>query len=98
MRFGGFVRGVHYWSANILVAVVLLHVTRVIMTGGYHRPRRLNWIIGVGLLLGVLASAVTGYLLPWDQRAFWAITISTGMLGVYPRRRNGAAGDCSRRQ
>jgi quinol-cytochrome oxidoreductase complex cytochrome b subunit len=84
VRFGSLVRGAHYWSANLLVAVVLLHVMRVILTGGYHRPRRVNWIIGVALLLGVLASAVTGYLLPWDQRAFWAITISTGMLGYVP--------------
>ncbi len=84
VRFGSLVRGVHYWSANILVAIVLLHIARVVLTGAYHRPRRLNWIIGVGLLAGVLASAVTGYLLPWDQRAFWAITISTGMVAYVP--------------
>ncbi len=84
VRFGWFVRGIHYWAANLLVAVVLLHVTRVLMTGGYLPPRRLNWVIGVALLLGVLASAVTGYLLPWDQRAFWAITVSTGMLAYIP--------------
>jgi quinol-cytochrome oxidoreductase complex cytochrome b subunit len=82
--FGPLVRGVHYWSANLLVAVVLLHGTRVVLTGGYHRPRRLNWVIGAGLLVGVLASAFTGYLLPWDQRAFWAVTISTGMLAYVP--------------
>jgi len=84
VRFGSLVRGVHYWSANLLVAVVLLHIGRVVLTGAYHAPRRLNWIIGVGLLLGVLASAFTGYLLPWDQRAFWAVTISTGMLAYIP--------------
>jgi quinol-cytochrome oxidoreductase complex cytochrome b subunit len=74
----------HYWSANLLIAVVLLHVVRVVLTGGYHRPRRLNWVIGVSLLGGVLASAFTGYLLPWDQRAFWAVTISTDMLAYVP--------------
>jgi quinol-cytochrome oxidoreductase complex cytochrome b subunit len=84
VRFGPLVRGVHYWSANLLIVVILLHVTRVVMTGGYHRPRRLNWIIGVALLAGVLASAFTGYLLPWDQRAFWAVTISTSMLSYVP--------------
>ncbi|MGD8375097.1 MAG: cytochrome b N-terminal domain-containing protein [Acidobacteriota bacterium] len=84
VRFGPLVRGVHYWSANLLVVVVLLHVARVVFTGGYHRPRRLNWIIGAALLGGVLAAAFTGYLLPWDQRAFWAVTISTGMLSYVP--------------
>ena len=46
VRFGPLVRGVHYWSANLLIAVVLLHVARVVLTGGYHRPRRLNWAVG----------------------------------------------------
>jgi quinol-cytochrome oxidoreductase complex cytochrome b subunit len=84
VRFGPLVRGVHYWSANLLIVVMLLHAARVVLTGGYHRPRRLNWIIGVGLLAGILASAFTGYLLPWDQRAFWAVTISTSMLSYIP--------------
>jgi len=84
VRFGPLVRGVHYWSANLLIAVVLLHIARVVLTGGYHRPRRLNWAIGAALLAGVLASAFTGYLLPWDQRAFWAVTISTAMLAYIP--------------
>jgi quinol-cytochrome oxidoreductase complex cytochrome b subunit len=83
-RFGPLVRGVHYWSANLLVAVLLLHVARVVLTGGYHRPRRLNWTVGSALLLLVLGSAFTGYLLPWDQRAYWAVTISTGMLSYVP--------------
>jgi quinol-cytochrome oxidoreductase complex cytochrome b subunit len=84
VRFGSLVRGVHYWSANLLVAVLLLHVARVVLTGGYHRPRRLNWVVGSTLLLLVLGSAFTGYLLPWDQRAYWAVTISTGMLSYVP--------------
>ena len=84
VRFGPLVRGAHYWSANLLIAVVLLHIARVVLTGGYHRPRRLNWAVGSGLLLLVLSSAFTGYLLPWDQRAYWAVTISTGMLSYVP--------------
>ena len=84
VRFGPLVRGVHYWGANLLIVAVLLHVARVVLTGGYHRPRRLNWAIGAALLAGVLASAFTGYLLPWDQRALWAVTISTGMLAYVP--------------
>jgi quinol-cytochrome oxidoreductase complex cytochrome b subunit len=82
--FGGLVRNIHHWSANILVAVVLLHMLRVFFTGGFHGPRRFNWVIGLGLLAGVLASNFTGYLLPWDQLAYWAVTICTGMLGYVP--------------
>jgi quinol-cytochrome oxidoreductase complex cytochrome b subunit len=84
IRFGSLVRGVHYWSANLLVVVVLLHVSRVFLTGGYHGPRQFNWVVGAGLLLVVLANAFTGYLLPWDQLAYWAVTISTGMLAYVP--------------
>jgi len=82
--FGGLVRNIHHFSANILVAVVLLHMLRVFLTGGFHGPRRFNWVIGLGLFAGVLAANFTGYLLPWDQLAFWAVTICTGMLGYVP--------------
>jgi len=82
--FGGLVRGIHYWSANLLVIVVLLHLARVFLTGGYHGPRQFNWVIGATMLVFVLANAFTGYLLPWDQLAYWAVTISTGMLGYLP--------------
>ena len=77
-------RGIHYWSANLLVLVVLLHAARVLLTGGYQGPRRFTWVLGAGLLLGVLASSFTGYLLPWDQLSYWAVTISTGMLAYVP--------------
>jgi quinol-cytochrome oxidoreductase complex cytochrome b subunit len=82
--FGGFVRGVHHWSANFLIAIVLLHLLRVFFTGSIHAPRQFNWVIGVTLLLCVIAANFTGYLLPWDQLAYWAITISTGMLAYIP--------------
>jgi len=84
VAFGPLVRGIHYWSANLLVVVMLLHAARVFLTGGYHRGRRLNWQIGAGLLVVVLASSFTGYLLPWDQLAYWAVTIATGMLTYVP--------------
>jgi quinol-cytochrome oxidoreductase complex cytochrome b subunit len=84
VRFGSLVRAVHYWSANLLVVVVLLHMARVFLTGGFHGPRRFNWVLGTVLLLCVLTSAFTGYLLPWDQLSYWAVTISTAMLEYVP--------------
>ena len=82
--FGQYIRNIHYWSANILVVVVFLHLLRVYLTGGFYRPRQFNWILGLCLLFSVLASNFTGYLLPWDQLAFWAITICTGMFEYIP--------------
>ncbi len=82
--FGRLVRAVHHWSANLLVVVALLHLLRVFLTGGYHAPRQFNWVVGLALLLFILVSNFTGYLLPWDQLSYWAITISTGMLGYVP--------------
>jgi quinol-cytochrome oxidoreductase complex cytochrome b subunit len=84
VAFGSLVRAVHYWSANLLVLAVLLHLARVFLTGGYHGPRQFNWVIGAALLLCVLGSNFTGYLLPWDQLSYWAVTISTGMLEYLP--------------
>ena len=82
--FGKLVRNIHHWSANFLIAVVVLHLLRVYFTGGYHVPRQFNWIIGLALLLCILISNFTGYLLPWDQLSYWAITICTGMIGYVP--------------
>jgi quinol-cytochrome oxidoreductase complex cytochrome b subunit len=82
--FGAFVRNVHHWAANGLVLVTLLHLLRVFYRGAYLPPRQGNWLVGVALLLLVVACAFTGYLLPWDQLAYWAITISTGMLEYVP--------------
>jgi quinol-cytochrome oxidoreductase complex cytochrome b subunit len=84
VAFGTLVRGMHHWSANLLMLVMLAHAARVFLTGGYHGPRQFNWMVGCALALLVLASAFTGYLLPWDQRAYWAVTISTGMLSYVP--------------
>jgi quinol-cytochrome oxidoreductase complex cytochrome b subunit len=82
--FGRLIRGVHYWSANLLIAVVALHILRVFLTGAFHGRRRSNWLIGLCLLFLILLSGFTGYLLPWDQISFWAITICTEMLGYIP--------------
>ncbi len=82
--FGQLVRNIHFWSANLLVVVVCLHGLRVFFTGGFHPPRRLNWVVGLSLFILVLASNLTGYLLPWDQLAYWATTICIGMLEYVP--------------
>jgi quinol-cytochrome oxidoreductase complex cytochrome b subunit len=82
--FGAFVRAVHHWSANLLVLVAGLHMLRVFLTGGFLDGRALNWVVGVVLLAAIAASAFTGYLLPWDQLAYWAVTIVTGMAAYVP--------------
>jgi len=82
--FGQLIRNIHHWSGNILLIITLLHMLRVFFTGAFLGPRRFNWIIGLALLLLVLVSIFTGYLLPWDQLAFWAITICTSMLEYVP--------------
>jgi len=84
VQFGRFVRNIHYWSANLLVVIVLLHMLRVFFTDAFHAPRRFNWIIGLGLMGIVLISSFTGYLLPWDQLSYWAVTICTGMMAYIP--------------
>jgi len=82
--FGRLIRGVHYWSANLLIAVAVLHMLRVFLTGAFHVPRRSNWIIGLSMLFLIMVSGFTGYLLPWDQISYWAITICTEMLRYVP--------------
>jgi len=82
--FGGLIRGAHYWSANLLIPVVVLHLLRVFLTGGFYAKRKTNWHLGLGIAFFVFLSGFTGYLLPWDQTAFWAITICTEMIGQVP--------------
>lgn len=82
--FGQLVRNLHHWSANLLVLIVFLHVMRVFFTSAFHAPRRFNWIIG-WLMFGIILLAnFTGYLLPYDQLAYWAVTVATGMLEYIP--------------
>ena len=82
--FGAFVRAIHHWSANLLVLVAGLHLLRVVFTGGFLDGRGVNWVVGLGLFAAIAAAAFTGYLLPWDQLAYWAATIVTGMAGYVP--------------
>ena len=84
VAFGQFVRNIHRWSAHLMVLVVLIHLLRVFYSGAYKRPRQFNWVIGVFLLLVTLGLSFTGYLLPWDQLAFWAITVGTNIAGYVP--------------
>jgi len=82
--FGSLIRGIHHWSGNLLVITVFLHMLRVFFTGGYKKGRTTNWIIGIVLLLLVVIFNFTGYLLPWDQLAFWAVTVGTSLLSYIP--------------
>lgn len=84
VAFGTFLRNMHRWSAHGMVALVFLHMCRVFFTGAYKAPREFNWVIGVGLFLLTLFASFTGYLLPWDQLAFWAITVGTSIAGYAP--------------
>ena len=84
VAFGVFLRNMHRWAAHAMVAVVFLHMCRVFLTGSYKRPREFNWVIGVILFLLTMFSSFTGYLLPWDQLAFWAITVGTSIAAYAP--------------
>lgn len=84
VAFGVFLRNMHRWSAHGMVAVVFLHMCRVFFTGSYKKPREFNWVIGVALFLLTLLLSFTGYLLPWDQLAFWAITVGAAIAGYAP--------------
>ncbi|MGA8043163.1 MAG: cytochrome b N-terminal domain-containing protein [Terracidiphilus sp.] len=79
---GPFLRAMHRWAAHGMVVCVFLHMCRVFYTGSYKKPRQFNWVIGVMLLLVTLGLSFTGYLLPWDQLAYWAITVGTN-IGSY---------------
>ena len=84
VMFGQLIRNIHHWCANFLVLIVFLHMLRVFFTGAFHPPRQFNWIVGLGLFGLVLTANFTGYLLPYDQLAYWAVTVSTGVLEYIP--------------
>src|SRR2546430_3318431 len=77
--FGSIVRGIHLWSAYILLFVIGLHMVRTFFSGSYKRPRELNWVTGVGLFVLVLGMAITGAFLPWDQAAYWTAVVVTNI-------------------
>jgi len=84
LAFGAFVRGVHHWSASALVVLIGLHTLRVFFQAAYKYPRELTWIIGAVLFVLMLGFAFTGYLLPWDQKAYWATVVGTNVAGSAP--------------
>jgi quinol-cytochrome oxidoreductase complex cytochrome b subunit len=82
--FGMLLRNMHRWAAHGMVITVMLHMFRVFLTGSYKPPREFNWVIGVVLLVLTMLLSYTGYLLPWDQLAFWAVTVGTNMGAATP--------------
>lgn len=82
VAFGLLLRNIHRWAAHLMVAAVFLHMCRVFFTGSYKRPREFNWVIGVLLWVITLLLSYTGYLLPWDQLSYWAVTVGTNMVGA----------------
>lgn len=84
VQLGSAVRAIHHWSANGMIVMCIAHMLRVFIMGAYKAPRELNWVSGVLLLILTLAFGFTGYLLPWDQRAFWATTVGTEIAGSIP--------------
>ena len=81
---GATLRGIHHWGASAMVVLVLAHMIRVFSMGAYKYPREINWVLGVILLFVVLAFSFTGYLLPWDQKAYWATQVGTNLAGTTP--------------
>lgn len=81
---GWLIRGLHHWGASAMVIVTVLHMLRVILHGAYKFPREVTWVTGVFLLIIVIGFGFTGYLLPWDQKAFWATIVGTKIAEVTP--------------
>jgi len=84
VSFGWLIRGIHHWGATLLVLTVFLHMLRTFFVGAYKFPRELTWLTGVGLLAVVMLLGFSGYLLPWNQRAYWATQVGTSIIGAVP--------------
>lgn len=81
---GWLIRGIHFWGANLLIVMVVLHMSRVYWTGSYRAPRELNWMVGVAMMFCILLFSLTGYLLPWDTKAYWATSVTIKVAGSVP--------------
>lgn len=84
VQFGWLIRGIHHWAASLMVITVFIHMLRVFFYAAYKYPREITWATGVLLLLATLGMGFTGYLLPWNQKAYWATTVGTSIAGTVP--------------
>jgi quinol-cytochrome oxidoreductase complex cytochrome b subunit len=84
VAFGWLIRGIHHWGATLMVIFVFIHMLRTFYFAAYKYPREITWLTGVILLLATLGMGFTGYLLPWNQRAYWATTVGTEIPGTAP--------------
>lgn len=84
VSFGWLIRGIHHWGATLMVIFVFIHMLRTFYSAAYKYPREITWLTGVFLLLATLGMGFTGYLLPWNQRAYWATTVGTEIPGTAP--------------
>ena len=84
VAFGWLIRGIHHWGASLMVFLVFIHLLRTFYYASYKYPREITWLTGVVLLLTTLGMGFTGYLLPWNQRAYWATTVGTEIAGTAP--------------
>jgi menaquinol-cytochrome c reductase cytochrome b subunit len=81
---GGIVRGMHFWGASLVIIMMFLHMLRVFFTGSYKAPREMNWVVGVLIFFVVMGFGFTGYLLPWDQKAYWATAVGAQIAESVP--------------
>lgn len=84
VSFGWLIRSIHHWASNLMILFVALHLVRVVFQAAYKYPRELTWVVGIGLLGITMVFGFTGYLLPWDQRAYWATVVGTEIAGAVP--------------
>jgi ubiquinol-cytochrome c reductase cytochrome b subunit len=84
LPLGWYIRAVHHWGASVMIILALFHLIQVYVWGAYKRPRELTWMVGVLLLMCLIGLAFTGYLLPWDEKAYWATRVGLGIVGTVP--------------
>ena len=84
VQYGWLIRSIHAWGAQLMVIFIIIHIIRVFVTASYKHPRELNWVAGVVLFVVTMAFGLTGYLLPWDQKAYWGSTIFVQLMGQVP--------------
>lgn len=84
MSSGWLIRGLHHYGAQATIVLLALHLTQTVLFGAYKKPREMNWLFGLGLLFVTLGFGLTGYLLPWDQKGYWATRVATSIIGTVP--------------